>query len=51
MNAPLLEHGMAKVAAGVYLAAVAQPAAHFGTARLAGLRGLAQEEGRRWDTC
>ena len=29
MNAPLLEHGMAKVAAGVYLAA-----------RLAGLRGL-----------
>ncbi len=40
MNAPVLEHGMAKVAAGVYLAAVAQPAAHFGTARLAGLRGL-----------
>lgn len=40
MNAPLLEHGMAKVAAGVYLAAASQPAAHFGTARFAGLRGL-----------
>ena len=40
MNAPLLEHGMAKVAAGVYLVAASQPAAHFGTARLAGLRGL-----------
>ena len=31
---------MAKVAAGVYLAAASQPAAHFGAARFVGLRGL-----------
>lgn len=40
MNEPVLEHGMAKVAAGTYLAAASQPAAHFGTARLAGLGGF-----------
>ncbi len=40
MNEPVLEHGMAKVAAGAYLAAASQPAAHFGAARLAGLGGF-----------
>ena len=40
MNAPLVEHGMAKVGAGVYLAAAAQPTAACGAARTAGLKGF-----------
>ncbi len=40
MNDPVLENGMAKVVAGSYLAAEAQPASYFGTVKIRGLGGF-----------
>lgn len=40
MNEPLLENGMAKIAAGTWLVSAEQPAACLGTSRRTGLRGF-----------
>lgn len=40
MNEPMLENGMAKIAPGTWLVGSDQPAACYGTAQIAGLRGF-----------